>query len=129
MFLLLTKARQGILCERDGAAGKPPLITPTSASLADGCSSGVSRNQRYQTKHQTAPSTPNSANGSLQPCQAMSAKTMKGVAVAPMAWPMQTALIARPRCAAGNQRETVEALFGIAPASPAPKRKRTIKSV
>ncbi len=66
--------------------------------------------------------------GAASPCRSIARRRVKGVAVAPSAWPMQTAPIARPRCAAGNQRETVEALFGIAPASPAPKSIRTTKS-
>src|SRR5215212_3352003 len=129
MFLVRRKTRHGILCERPSFTGSEPArMSSTSALLAEGCCSGVSRNQKYQAAHQSMPSTPHSTNGRRQPCLSISQKTMKGVAVAPSAWPMQTAPIARPRCAAGNQRETVEALFGIAPASPAPKSMRTTKS-
>src|SRR5215213_2839122 len=99
-----------------------------SAALTEECSSGLSRYHQYQTRHQIIPSEPNSTNVKRQPCNSTSLKTIGGVAAAPRACPIQTVPIARPRCAAGNQRETVEALFGIAPASPAPNKRRTIKS-
>src|SRR5262249_56396984 len=93
-----------------------------------GCSSGRSRNQRRHATHHNAPMIPHSTKTHRQLCSCRSVITIGEVIAEPVAKPTNETLIARPCSRCGNQRETARAMFGKAPASPAPKRNRMTSS-
>src|SRR5262245_16757060 len=71
---------------------------------------------------------PHSTKTHRQLCSCRSVMTIGAVIDEPAAKPTNETLIARPCSRCGNQRETARAVFGKAPASPAPKRNRMTSS-
>src|SRR5215468_7961006 len=124
---LVNNVFHGTRCEWSSSL-RPARINFNSASLTAGCSSGRSRNHRRHHTHHNAPAAPHSTKAHRQLCICNSVKTNGAVIADPTDRPTNETLIARPCSRSGNQRETARAMFGKAPASPAPKRNRMTSS-
>ena len=113
---------------------RPPPASPScwihasSSRLTAGCSSGRSRYHAYHAAAQTTPSRPNTTKLARQPQRATISSAIGAESMPPSREPRNMTPLARPRSRAGNQREKLRAMFGKAPASPAPKRNRITTS-
>ena len=107
----------------------PARISSRSVSFTCGSSSGRSRNQMKKKAAQTAPPMPRIQNARCQPPpRSIRPPMTAGAKAPPHRLDNQMKLWAVARSRNGNQRPNARAMFGLAPASPAPNRNRIIKS-
>src|SRR5262245_33908384 len=103
-------------------------MSSRSASFTEACSPGSSRNHQKNRTAQTSPSPQNTKNDARQPSCSISQPAITDEHAAPSCIAVSTIPCTTPRSDIGNQRATTRALFGKAPASPAPNRNRTISN-
>jgi len=103
------------LCE---TMPKPVIAAISGTALAGAFESPPLEQRRMQVCR------PDKCLAAAQLCHSISVRTIGAVIAEPVANPTNDTLIARPCSDGGNQRETARAMFGKAPASPAPNRNR-----
>ena len=109
-------------------AGSSCWIHATSSGEIDGCSSGRSRYHARQAAAHTTPVRPKITNDARQPHWEITSSASGTEIMPPTREPSSMTPLARPRSLSGNQRDKLRAMFGNAPASPAPNRKRITTS-
>src|SRR5207249_12312070 len=97
-----------------------------SSSVIPFISQGLLRNQNKQTRTHNNPIKPLTKKVVRHPNAMVRGTTMNGATAAPAIWPTREAEIPLESSFAGNQRDITPEVFGSAPASPTPKRNRTM---
>src|SRR5213080_1756228 len=121
-------------CETPGEEGSvgpifPPRMIRNSASLTLDFSCGRSRNQHQKKAAHATPTTPKIQKVGRQPMRAIMKTTSAGANAPPRRPLIQTIPCPKPRSTVGIHRESTLVALGYVPASPAPKRNRTVSRV